>query len=106
MKNYFAIERNGQCLEKIIFKVDDNIMFEDLMNMSYEEMKAYPDIEEFVVAVAESTSDLGNNQVIVNLIGPDNVFIWGIIIGVNEDDYNYVFVNWQKDGQKYRYKED
>lgn len=105
-KNYFTVERNEQCLEKIIFKLEDKIAFEDLMEMSYEEMKAYPEIEEFVVAVMESTKDLGGDQVIVNLIGPDGVFIWGIIIGVSDDDYNFVFVNWQKDGKKYCYQED
>lgn len=105
-KNYFTVERNEQCLEKIVFKFEDKVAFEDLMEMSYEEMKAYPEIEEFVVAAMESTKDLGGDQVIVNLIGSDGVFIWGIIIGVVEDDYNFVFVNWQKDGKKYRYQED
>lgn len=105
-KNYFSVERNGQCLDKIIFKFEDKIAFEDLMDMSYEEMKSYSKIEEFVFAVMKSTEDIGGTQVIVNLIGPDGVFIWGIIIGIYEDDYNFVFVNWQKDSKKYRYKED
>ena len=104
-KNYFTLERNQQCLEKIVFRTDEKVEFEDLMSMSYEEMKAYPRIEEFVVAVMESTKDLGGTQVIINLIDPDDVFIWGIIIGIYEEDYNFVFVDWQKDGKKYRYQE-
>lgn len=105
-KNYFTIERNEQCIEKIVFKYEDKIVFEDLMDMSYEEMVEYPEIEEFVVAVMESTTELGGDQVIVNLINPDGVFIWGIIIGMDNDDCKFVFVNWQKDGRKYRYQED
>lgn len=105
-KNYFSVERNGKCLNKIVFKIEEKIIFEDLMNTSYEEMKEYPDIDEFVVAVMESTKSIGGTQVIVNLIGPDDIFIWGIIIGICNDDYNFVFVNWQKDGQKYRYQKD
>jgi hypothetical protein len=105
-KNYFSIERNGQCLDKVILKFNDDVAFEDLMDMSYEEMKSYPEIEEFIVAVMETTSDLGGTQVIVNLVGSDEIFIWGIIIGVYNDDYNFVFVDWQKDGMKYRYTED
>ena len=105
-KNYFSVERNDQCLDMIIFKFEDDIAFEDLMDMSYDEMKIYPEIEEFVVAVMDSTKYLGGTQVIVNLIGPDNVFIWGIIIGDYGEDYNFVFVDWQKDGKKYRYQKD
>lgn len=103
-KNYFALERNGKCLENIIFKVEDNVVFEDLMNVSYEEMKVYPDIEAFVVSVIDATNDLGGTQLIVNLVGPDDVFIWGIIIGIYGDDYNFAFVDWKKDGKNYRYE--
>ena len=103
-KNYFSVERNGQCLDKIIFKFEENIAFEDLMDMSYEEMKTYPEIKEFVVAVMDATQDLGGTNTIVNLIGPDDIFIWGIIIGVYDDDYKFVFIDWQKNGKKYRYE--
>ena len=105
-KNYFALERNGKCLDKIVFKLDDKFAFEDLMSMSYEEMKAYPDIEQFVVAVMNVTNDLGGTQLIINLVGPDDVFIWGIIIGIYGEDYNFAFVDWKKDGKNYRYKKD
>ena len=105
-KNYFSIERNGQCLDKVVLKFNDDVAFEDLMNMSYEEMKSYPEIEEFIVAVMETTMDLGGTQVIVNLVGSDEIFIWGIIIGMYDDSYNFVFVDWQKDDMKYRYTED
>ena len=74
------------------------------MNMSYEEMKTYPDIEKFVVAAMDATSDLGGTQLIINLVDPDDVFIWGIIIGIYDDDYNFVFVDWHKDGKNYRYE--
>ena len=105
-KNYFALERNGHCLECVVFKLEDKILFEDMVNMSYEEMKSYSDIEKFVVDVVDATNDFGGNQLIVNLVGPDDVFIWGIIIGIYGDDYNYVFVDWKKDGKNYRYKKD
>lgn len=102
--NYFALERNGKCLENIVFTIDDNVEFEDLMNTSYEEMKAYPAIEQFVVAAMDATNAIGGDQLIVNLIGPDDIFIWGIIVGIYDDDYNYVFVDWHKDGKNYRYE--
>ena len=96
-KNYFALERNGKCL-------DNFVVFENLMEMSYEEMKNYDGIEGFVIAAMEGTASLGGTQLIINLIGPDDVFIWGIIVGIDGDNYKYVFVDWKKDGKNYRYE--
>lgn len=113
-ENYFSIERNGGiCLEHGCFKnADGTIAFENVMNMSYDEMKSYEDIEAFILFAMDATNnylnDDNNEQTIITLIGKDDVFIWSIIIGPgdNDDELKYVFVDWKKDGKSYRYKKD
>lgn len=109
--NYFAIERNEECWDKMILRGDDgSVAFEDLMQMSYEEMKQYSDLDAFVCAVMDAVNFMNNEEdqpTAVTLVGEDGVFIWGIIIGPGETDgdLNYVFVDWKKDGQSYRYED-
>ena len=107
---YFSVERNNECLDGVILRdKDGNIAFEDLMNMSYEEMTNYSDIESFVVSVMDATNMFTNSEdadTAVTLIGEDDVFIWGIIIsptGFN-DEFHYVFVDWKKYGKNYKYE--
>ena len=109
-KNYFAIERNNQC-EDHIFICDNegNMLFEDIMNMSYEEMKNFKEIDAFVMCLMDATNQLfgsSDEQTCVILVGEDGVFIWGIIMGPgeNEGDVSYVLVDWKKDGKQYRYQ--
>jgi hypothetical protein len=109
-KNYFAIERNGECIEHLILRNEEGkILFEDLMDMSYEEMKEYEYIEEFIVGAMDAMKtffeDDKDDYATITLIDPDDRFIWGIILGPgdNEDDIKYVFVDWQKDGKTYKY---
>lgn len=105
-KNYFAIERNQTYWDHVLIKdKNENIMFENYLDMTYDEMKSSEDLEEFVVAVLDCTGDDTNGNAIVTLIGEDDVFIWGIIIGTREDDeIRYVLVDWKKDGKNYRYE--
>ena len=109
---YFSIERNDQCYMPVrLADENGNIAFEDLMEMSYEDMKSYERIEEFVVYSMDAANELDRSddmETTITLIGEDGVFIWGIIIGPGEDDdsLNYVFVDWKKDGMLYRYAED
>ena len=108
--NYFSIERAGKCYEPILFRDEnENVVFEDLMKMSYDEMKSYENIESFVMCAMDAGNELfGSNddQTVITLIGEDGVFVWGMIIGVgnNEGDIKYVFVDWKKDGKSYRYE--
>lgn len=110
-KNYFAIERNGECYEPVTIRdKDGNIWFEDLMNLSYTEMKNYDRIEEFVCVVMDVTNKLTNSNdenTAITLIDEDGFFIWGIIIGSSKDsdEIHYVFIDWQKDGQHFKYDE-
>lgn len=106
--NYFAIEREGKCCDHI-YLMDDNkgMVFKNLMNMSYDEMKLYADIKKFVVAVMDASNEAFGSydkQTIVTLIGEDDIFIWSVIIDVDGDDFRYSFVNWKKDGRSYRYE--
>ena len=93
--NYFAIERNGKCVEHVCFKDNnDNIIFEDVMNMSYDEIKTYKDIKGFVVCVMDAINKFfedKDEQTIITLIGEDDIFIWSILIGAgdNENDLRY-----------------
>ena len=108
-KNYFAIERNGKCINNVVIRqADSSIAFEDIMNMSYDEIKAYDNIEELVVCIMDvSNNTFGGNdeQTIVTLVGEDDVFIWSVIVGPDVDDQiRYAFVDWKKDGKNYRYE--
>lgn len=111
-KNYFAIEREGKNLDHVYLRHEDgNIAFEDIMNLSYDEMKAYDNMSEFVTAVMDAANvyfEASDEQTIVTLVGEDDVFIWGILIGPgnDEDELKYVFIDWHKDGKNYRYKKD
>lgn len=105
-KNYFAIECNQQYWEHVVLKdKDGNVKFEDYLNKSYDEMKSSENLNEFVVAIMDAANGDTNNNVIINLIGEDDIFIWGIIMGPDEDDgVRYVLVDWKKDGKNYRYE--
>ena len=111
IENYFCIERNGECFDHLVIQIEDDegVMFEDVMNMSYEEIKSYEHLYAFIVNAMDATNELtGTNdaQTIITLVNKDDVFIWSIIFGPgeNEDDISYVFVDWLKDDNlKYRY---
>ena len=109
---YFSIERNDNCYMPVhLVDENGNIAFEDLMEMSYEDMKSYDRLEEFVVYSMDAANsiDLSNDvETTITLIGEDGAFIWGLIIGPGEDidSVNYVFIDWKKDGMRYRYAED
>lgn len=111
-ENYFAIERKDKSLDHVYLRlINGDIAFEDIMNMSYDEMKVYDKMDEFVTAVMDSANVYFKSideQTIINLIGPDDVFIWGILIGAGDEagELKYAFIDWHKDGKKYRYKKD
>lgn len=106
---YFAVERNGSCIDHIDIVGDDgNLMFQNVKQMSYDEVRECTDLEEFVVAVMDATNryfEASDEQTIVTLIDEDDIFIWSVIIGAgdNEGDLRYVLVDWNKDGKKYKY---
>ena len=110
VKNYFAIERNGQCIDNLlIHRGDDSIAFQDVMNMSYEEIKNYEFIDLFVASVMDAANKCFNEddaQTAITLVGADGVFIWGLLIGPGDekDEFKYCFIDWLKDGKKYRYE--
>ena len=107
-KNYFAIERNENChMPVVLADRNGNAVFEEFLDMSYDEMKASALLEEFVVASMEAADricDAEDDQTIVTLIGSDDVFIWSIIMGYENDDIRYCLVDWKKDGKSYRYE--
>lgn len=112
-KNYFAIEREGQCADHVCIQNNDGaIVFEDVMNMSYDEIKSYEYIDEFVVGIMDAANkhfgDASDKDTIINLVGEDDLFVWGIIIGPGDgdDEFKYAFVDWSKNGKKYRYEKD
>ena len=109
--NYFALERGNQCFEKMcMVNNDGDLLFLDVMNMSYDEMRSYENLEAFV----DCSMDLSNKlfksedeQTIITLVGEDDVFIWSIIVGPEDNDtLRYVLVDWKKDGKQYRYQKD
>ena len=107
--NYFAIERKDKCFDHMCIASDlGALMFEELMNMSYEEMKMYDQLEEFIATAMKVSNTLfesNDDDTIITLVGEDDVFIWSIIIGSeNNEMLRYVLVDWTKDGQKYKYE--
>jgi hypothetical protein len=111
-ENYFAIERDGKCIEQIILR-DENgdIMFEDVMDMSYDELiENNENVQDFVVAAMDATNmyfdSYEDEPTVVTLIGPDDVFIWGIIMEPIDGDIEYAFINWQKDGKFFKYEQE
>lgn len=101
--SYFSIEHNQEYLDRVVIRdKDENVVFGKYLDMTYDEMKSSEDLEEFVVAVMDAA---GDGQVLITLVGDDDVFIWSIMIGANGDDgVNYVLVDWKKDGKNYRYE--
>ena len=101
--SYFAIEHNQECFDHIVIRdKDNNVVFGEYLNITYDEMKSSENLEEFVVAVMDAA---GDGEVLITLVGDDNVFIWSIIIGSDGDDgIKYVLVDWKKDGKNYRYE--
>lgn len=109
--NYLVIEREGKYADRVSLRKDDGTpAFEDVKSMSYEEIKSYENAEEFVVAVMDATNDYfgeSDEHTLVTLVGDDDVFIWGIVIGPDDgDQIRYAFVDWKKDGRSYRYLND
>ena len=111
--NYLVIEREGKYVDHVsLHRNDGTPEFENVMNMSYEDIKSYEDVEAFIVAIMDATNkhfDENDKQTIVNLVGEDDVFIWGIMIGPCDSDgdqLKYAFVDWKKDGKSYRYVND
>jgi len=107
-KNYFSIERNGQCWTPVILADrNGNPAFEEFLDMNYEEMKTSDKLGDFIMAsmnAADNKSGTADEQTAVTLIGEDGVFIWGIIMGSeNENDIRYLLVDYKKDGRSYRY---
>jgi hypothetical protein len=75
--------------------------------MSYEEMKSCAILEYFVEAAmsaADRICGVEDDQTIVTLVGNDDVFIWSIIMGYENDDIRYCLVDWKKDGRSFRYE--
>ena len=106
-KNYFSIERNGECQSPVIL-ADSNgdQVFAEFLEMNYDEMKSSELLDDFVAAAMEASDsmcDAEEAQAIITLIGDDDVFIWSIIMGYDGDDIRYVLVDWKKDGYNYRY---
>ena len=104
--NYFAIENTGEYYDHVMLR-DGNgpIMFENYLDMDYETMKYSMDLEDFVCAVMDASEEMsGGDQTVITLIGEDDVFIWGIIIGVEDGEVRYSLIDWQQDDKKYRYE--
>lgn len=106
--SYFAIERSQHCMDHVAIRDNEGrVMFKNYFNMTYDEMKSSEDLEEFVVAVMDAANKSindANDQTIVTLVGDDDVFIWSIIMGYQNDDIRYCLVDWKKDGKCYRYE--
>lgn len=103
--SYFSIERNGECKMPVIL-ADQNgdQVFAEFLEMNYDEMKSSDSLSDFVAAVMEAADKINEeDQTIITLIDNDDIFIWSIIMGYDDDNIRYVLVDWKKDGKIYRY---
>ena len=108
-KNYFSIERNGQCWTPVILADrNGNPAFEEFLNMSYEDLMSDWMLTDFIVAAMEaanSLSDTVDSHTMITLIGKNGVFVWSILAGYDENEHlRYALVDWKKDGKSYRYE--
>ena len=106
--NYFVVEKNNIYFDHVMIKDrDENIIFGNYINMTYDEMKSQKDLNDFVVAVMDAADAMipnENDKTIITLIGEDDVFIWSIIMGTVDEVVRYSLVDWKKDGKNYRYE--
>lgn len=110
--NYFTIERNGECYSHVILADSDgNPAYTEFLDMAYEEMKNSEKLEDFVITAMEAadrkaSSGYMYDDTVVTLVGEDDCFIWGIIMGYDGEHIRYNLVNWKADGKNYRYAPD
>ena len=108
-KNYFVIERVGKCADHVnIVDNKGDIVFDDIMDISYGQLKKYDRLDEFVASVNSIADDYFGSveeSTIVTLVGPDDVFKWSIMIGAEQNSgiLRYSLIDWLSDGNKYRY---
>ena len=105
--NYFAIERGETYLDHVVLKSNNDEVFLNYLDLTYDEMKHQKDLEDFVIAVMDAMSNdfnEDNDQTIITLIGEDNIFIWSIIMGHLDGEIHYSLVDWKQDGKNYRYE--
>ena len=108
--NYFSIERDGKSWEHLNFYGESKMTsIQEIATMTYDDIRSYEHIDTLIVATMDAANKhFGEDdaQTILTLIGEDGVFIWSILITPTDtsDEFRYAFVDWQKDGKKYRYE--
>jgi hypothetical protein len=108
--NYFVIERKDQCWENVDFSkyaAMTNKRIDYLKNATFDEMKRRYWLSNFVLDVMECANELSgtdDDYTVVNLLGEDGVFIWGILIGPDNGKIRYSLIDWKKNGKNYRYE--
>lgn len=113
MENYFVIEQNDNYLEGVVLlDSDQNVLHEEIMNMSYEEMKEYDKLEDFLweaYFASESYFETKGENTVISLVDSEDTLVWGILFGPDPDDeeaLRYCFINWGEDGKIYKYQKE
>ena len=93
--NYFAIEYKGYCLDHC---QPNNDLVKEFSNMSYEDILKH-DLDEFIcntLDYVETSFDYEGEEVIVTLIGEDDIFIWSVVMQqIDDENVKYVtYVEW------------
>lgn len=106
--SYFVVERDRKYLDRAqIVDAKGNVTFDNYLSMTYDQMKSQRDLDDFVLAIMDAANvnwNCDDKDTVVTLIGEDNLFIWSIVIHPGDNDkIQYWFVDWKKDGKKYRY---
>ena len=113
MENYFVIEQNDNYLEGVVLlDSDQNVLHEEIMNMSYEEMKEYNELEDILweaYFASESYFETKGENTVISLVDSEDTLVWGILFGPDPDDeeaLRYCFINWGEDGKIYKYQKE
>ena len=107
MNNYFVIEQDNYYVDNVVLLyTEGNVLYEELMDMSYEEMKAYDRLEDFLFSAHEV---LNEKDTLISLVNEEDTLVWGILFGSdseNKEYLRYVFIDWGIDGKVYKYQKE
>ena len=108
--NTFSIEHGNGFVEGVCFvDFNGNISHEEISELTFEELSNYDKIDYFIEGILEASDQFfgeSNEEICVTLVGEDGYFIWGICLTIEENSISYQLIDWTKDEQLFRYKEE
>jgi hypothetical protein len=113
--NYFVIEGSytDSDGEKIVYQYDHSVLmdennesvFAEFYDFTYDEMKNSEMLDDFVAAVWEASvlDEARVEDMVIVLVDEDDTFVWSIMMGVVNDELMYILTDWKKDGKIFKF---